>query len=153
MPYSPAFHHLPLQRPIPPPPPAAAVVPAAAAEKKKNRWSETEEKLLIEVYGENEQRLKYKAYTSPERQEVAEGLRNWCLKQQVSREKTPKQYKDKLANLTKKYKTVKDKLRSTGFGKGGEPDEDADLNEQSDPKEVIPQNFHDMDEVLGEENL
>ena len=31
-------------------------------------------------------------------------------------------------------------------------DEDADFNEQSDPKEFIPQNFYDMDEVLGEEN-
>ena len=79
----------------------AAVVPAAVTEKKKNRWSETEEKLLIEVYRENEQRLKYKAYSSPEWQEVAEELRSRCLKQQVSCEKTPKQCKDKLANLTK----------------------------------------------------
>ena len=149
VPYSPAFRQVPLQRTIPPPPPTAAVVPAAVTEKKKNRWSETEEKLLIEVYGENEQRLKYKAYFSPEWQEVAEELHNRCLKQQVSCEKTPKQCKDKLANLRKKYKTVKDKLGSTGFGKGGEPDEDADFNEQSDPKEFIPQNFHDMDEVLG----
>ena len=52
--------------------------------------------------------------------------------------------------MTKKYKTVKDKLRSTGFGKGGDPDEDADFNGQSDPKEFIPQTFYDMDEVLGE---
>ena len=44
----------------------AVVVPATATEKKKNRWSETEEKILIEVYGENEERLKYKAYSSPE---------------------------------------------------------------------------------------
>ena len=51
--------------------------------------------------------------------------------------------------MTKKYKTVKDKLHSTGFGKSGEPDEDADFNRQSDLKEFIPQNFHDMDEVLG----
>lgn len=65
-------------------------------------------------------------------------------------EKTPKQCKDKFANLTKKYKTVKDKLRSISFGKGGEPDEDADFNEQRGPKEFIPQNFYDMDEVLGE---
>ena len=67
----------------------------------------------------------------------------------MSCEKTQKQCKDKLANLTKKYKTVKEKLRSTGFGKGGDPDEDADFNEQSDPKEFIPQNFYDVDEVLG----
>ena len=64
--YSPAFHQVPLQTTIPPPPPArAAVVPAAATEKKKNRWSETEEKLLTEIHGENEQKLKYKAYPPP----------------------------------------------------------------------------------------
>ena len=49
VPYSPAFRQVPLQRTIPPPPPTAAVVPAGVTEKKKNRWSETEEKLLIEV--------------------------------------------------------------------------------------------------------
>ena len=48
-----------------------------------------------------------------------------------------------------------DKLRSTGLGKGGEPDEDesrnadSGFNEQSSPKELISQHFHDMDEVLG----
>lgn len=50
--------------------------------------------------------------------------------------------------MTKKYKTVRDRLHSTGFGKGEEPDEDADFNEQSDLKEFISQNFYDMDEVL-----
>ena len=83
---------------------------------------------------------------------MTEELRSSCLKQQVSCEKTPKQCKDKLANLTKKYKTVKDKLRSTGFGKGGEPDEDADFNEQSDPKEFIPKTFMIWMKCLGEEN-
>ena len=61
--------------------------------------------------------------------------------------KTKKQKTKK--DKTKKYKTVKDKLRSTGFGEGGDPDEESDFNEQSDPKEFIPQNFYDMDEVLG----
>ena len=56
--------------------------------------------------------------------------------------------------MTKKYKTVRDRLRSTGFGKGGEPDEDADFNEQSDLKEFVSQNFSDMDEVLrGRESV
>ena len=80
---------------------------------------------------------------------MAKELRSRCLKEQVPCEKTPKQCKDKLVNLTKKYKTVKDKLRSTGFGKGGEPDEDADINELSDPKEFITQNVYDLDEVFG----
>ena len=44
---------------------------------------------------------------------------------------------------------MKDKLRSTGFGNGGAPDEDVDFNEHSDPKEFIPQHFRDIDEVLG----
>ena len=73
--------------------------------KKKNRWSKTEEKLLIEVYRGNKQRLKYNACSSPECQEVAEDLRSRCLTQQVSCEKTPKQCKDKLVNLTRPSKT------------------------------------------------
>ena len=81
---------------------------------------------------------------------MAKELRSRCIRQQVSCEKTPKQCKNKFANLTKKYKTIKDNLRSICFGKGGEPDEDADFNEQRGPKEFIPQNFYDMDEVLGE---
>ena len=38
-------------------------------------------------------------------------------------------------------------MRSTGFGNGAEPDEDAsrnadsDFNEQSNPKELIPSNY------------
>lgn len=80
---------------------------------------------------------------------MAKELHSRCLRQQVSCEKTSRQCNNKFANLTKKYKTVKGKLRSTGFGKGGEPDKDANFNEQRGPKEFIPQNFYDMDEVLG----
>ena len=47
-------------------------------------------------------RLKYKAYSSPKWQEVAKELRSGCLKQHVSCDNTPKQCKDKLANLKKK---------------------------------------------------
>ena len=65
LPFSPAFHQVPFQGAFPSTAPGetAVVVPATATEKKKNRWSETEEKILIEVYGENEERLKYKAYS------------------------------------------------------------------------------------------
>ena len=59
LPFSPAFHLVPFQGALPSTTPGetAVVVPATATEKKKNRWSETEEKILIEVYGENEERL------------------------------------------------------------------------------------------------
>ena len=50
-----------------------------------------------------------------------------------------------MANLTKKYKTVKDKLRTTGYGKGGD-DED---KETESGTELIPRNFDDMDNILG----
>ena len=63
LPFSPAFPQVPFQGALPSTAPGetAVVVPATATEKKKNRWSETEEKILIEVYGENEERLKYRA--------------------------------------------------------------------------------------------
>ena len=49
-------------------PPQYAPVQAAEnpSGKKKNRWSDTEEKILIELFGENEDdKLRYKSYTSP----------------------------------------------------------------------------------------
>lgn len=52
-----------------------------------------------------------------------------------------------MANLTKKYKTVKDKLRTTGYGKGGD-DENEDKETES-RAELIQRNFHDMDNILG----
>lgn len=52
-----------------------------------------------------------------------------------------------MANLTKTYKTVKDKLRTTGYGKGGD-DEHEDKETESGTG-LIPRNFHDMDNILG----
>ena len=43
-----------------------------------------------------------------------------------------------MANHTKKYKTVKDKLRTTGYGKGG-GDEHEDKETESEA-ELIPRN-------------
>lgn len=49
-------------------------------------------------------------------------------------------------NLTKKYKTVKDKLRTTGYGKGG----DEELDKETDSKtDLIPKHFNDLDAILG----
>ena len=52
-----------------------------------------------------------------------------------------------MANFTKKYKTVKDKLRTTGYGKGG--DDEHEDKETESGAELIPRNFHDMDNMLG----
>ena len=39
---------------------------SSAAQKKTSRWTETEEKILMELFDENEEKLRYKAYNSPE---------------------------------------------------------------------------------------
>lgn len=113
LPFSPAFHQVPFESAlsIAAPSVTVAVVPTTVTERKKTKWSETEEKILIEVYRENERRLKYRAYSSPEWQELVKELRKRCLKQQVSCDQARKQCKGKLANLTKKYKTMNDNLR------------------------------------------
>ena len=36
------------------------------AQRKKNRWTDTEEKILIELFGENEDKLRYRSFNSPE---------------------------------------------------------------------------------------
>ena len=50
-----------------------------------------------------------------------------------------------MANLTKKYKTFKDKLRTTGYGKGG----DDEGKETKSETELIPKNFNNIDKILG----
>lgn len=52
-----------------------------------------------------------------------------------------------MANLTKKFKTIEDELRMTGYGKGG--DEEHEDKESESGAELIPRNFHDMDNILG----
>ena len=97
---------------------------STAPKKKNSRWTETEEKILIELFGDNEEKLRYKAYNSPEWESIATQLHERCRREHVSSDKTAQQCKTKMSNLTKKYKTTKDKLRTTGYGKGG--DEEAD---------------------------
>ena len=75
---------------------------------------------MIELFGENKERLRYKAYNSPEWQSIAHQLHSKCRQENVESDKTPQQCKNKMANLTKKYKSAKDKLRSTGYGRGGD---------------------------------
>ena len=114
--------------------------------KKKNRWTDTEEKILVELFGENEDKLRYKAFSSREWLSIARQLHSRCKEQNVDSDKTPQQCKNKLANLTKKYKNTKDKLRSTGYGRGGDVPSD---NESEENEDIIPKHFNDMDEILG----
>ncbi|KAK2564167.1 hypothetical protein P5673_012407 [Acropora cervicornis] len=114
--------------------------------KKKNRWTDTKEKILVELFGENEDKLRYKAFSSPEWLSIARQLHSRCKEQNVDSDKTPQQWKNKLANLTKKYKNTKDKLRSTGYGGGGDVPSDKESEESED---VIPKYFNNMDEILG----
>ena len=66
-------------------------------------------------------------------------------------DKNAQQCKNKLANLTKKYKNAKDKLRSTGYGRGGdEADHEKPAREITDDvEELLPKNFKDLDETMG----
>lgn len=119
---------------------------SAAQKKKTSRWTETEEKILIELFGENEEKLRYKAYNSPEWESIAKQLHERCRREHVSSDKTAQQCKNKMSNLTKKYKTTKDKLRTTGYGKGRDVESD---KEAEGELELVPKHYQDMDEILG----
>ena len=93
--------------------------------KGKNQWTDTEEKIQIELFGENEDKLRYRSFNFPEWQSIARQLQERWRRENVESEKSAQQCKNKMANLIKKYKTVKDKLKTTGYGKGGD-DEDED---------------------------
>ena len=99
-------------------PPASSTsedLSSTAQKKKTSRWTETEEKILIELFGENEEKLRYKAYNSPEWKSIAKQLHETCRREHVSSDKTAQQCKNKISNLTKKYKTTKHRLRTTGY--------------------------------------
>lgn len=83
-------------------PPAPSTQDESGAPKKKNRWSDTEEKILIELFGENEKSLRYKAYNSPEWKSIARQLHERCKRENVASDKSAQQCKNKMANLTKK---------------------------------------------------
>ena len=123
---------------------------STAPKKKNSRWTETEEKILIELFGDNEEKLRYKAYNSPEWESIATQLHERCRREYVSSDKTAQQCKTKMSNLTKKFKTAKDKLRTTGYGKGG--DEEAD-KEAEGGVELVSEHFQDMDEILGKREV
>lgn len=124
--------------------PPATTIQDSGAQRRKNRWSNTEERILIELFSENEDKLRYKAFNSPEWQSIARQLHERCKQEKVESNKSAQQCKNKMVNLTKKYKTVKDKLITTGYGKGG--DDELDKETETD---LLPKHFNDMDDILG----
>jgi len=79
-----------------------------------------------------EDKLHYKAFNSPEWQSIAKQLHERCKREKVESNKSPQQCKNKMAKLTKKYKTVKDKPRTTGYGKGGDDELHKKTKHESD---------------------
>ena len=119
---------------------------SAAQKKKSSRWTETEEKILIELFGENKEKLCYKAHNLPEWESIAKQLHERCRREHVSSDNTAQQCKYKMSNLTKKYKTTKDKLRTTGYGKGRD---DGGDKEAEGKLELVPKHYQDMEEILN----
>ena len=110
----------------------------SGAQRRNNRWNDTEERILIELFGENKNKLRYKSFNSPEWQSIARQLHERCTREKVECNKSAQQCKNKMANLKKKYKAVKDKLRTTGYGKGGDEELDKETESESD---LIPRHF------------
>ena len=78
----------------------ATAAVAALVQKRKNCWTDTEEKILVEPFGENEDKLRYKAFSSPEWLLIARQLHPRSKEQNVDSDRTPQQCKNKLENLT-----------------------------------------------------
>ncbi|CAH3046764.1 unnamed protein product, partial [Pocillopora meandrina] len=91
LPYNPSYHaSSPIEMMAPqfaPAPPLRSDSPASstseelsstAPKKKNSRWTETEEKILIELLGDNKEKLCYKAYNSPEWESIATQLHERC---------------------------------------------------------------------------
>lgn len=120
--------------------------------KKKSRLREMEEKILIELLGENEDKLKYKAHTAPEWQSMATQLREICKREQVDCSKSVKQCRDKVTTLTKKYKNPRDKLRTTKHDEGGynaDDDDSGSLGLAKTEERLITNHLNNMGEILG----
>ena len=120
---------------------------------KQDRWCETEEAILIELYSERQEQLAYKAYSSKEWEDLAEELHGRCAMQNVKSEKCAKKCKTKISNLKKKYKKRRDLLSSTGHGKrnddqSAEEASDAEKDDKSDSS-LIPKCFQEMNEIFG----
>ena len=81
---APQFAPVPPLRSDPPASSTSENSSSTAQKKKTSRWTETEEKILIELFGENEEKLRYKAYNSPEWESFAVLLHERCRREHVS---------------------------------------------------------------------
>jgi len=95
---------------------------------------------LIESFGEDQDKLRYKAFNSPGWQSIARQLQEKCKRENVESNKSAQQCKNKMANLTRKYKTIKYKLRTTGYGKGRDDELDKETESETD---LTPKNFNE----------
>ena len=57
---------------------------SSAAQKKTSPWTETEERIVIKLFSESEEKLRYKEYNSPEWESIAKQLHERCRQEHVS---------------------------------------------------------------------
>ena len=107
---------------------------SSGAEQSRNRWTEAEVKLLIAIYGEEWQNRDSRRSLEPMWDRIAERLVAECKEMNITCDKSVKKCCDKINNLNKKYKAVKDKSKMTGEG--------------SDEIKSFPQ-FDDLDQIWG----
>ena len=107
---------------------------SSGAEPSRNRWTEGEVKLLIAIYGEEWQNRNSRRSLEPMWERIAERLVSECKEMDIPCEKSAKNCRDKMNNLNKKYKAVKDKSKMTGEGSEG--------------IKSFPQ-FDDLDQIWG----
>ena len=89
---------------------------SSGTEQSRNRWTEEEVKLLIAIYGEEWQNRDSRRSLEPMWGRIAERLVADCKEMDITCDKSAKQCRDKINNLNKKYKAVKDKSKLTGEG-------------------------------------
>ena len=66
-------------------------VSSSAQKTKTSRWTETEGKIFIELFGENEEKLRYKAHNSPEWESIPRQLHERWRREHVSSDKIAQQ--------------------------------------------------------------
>ena len=86
------------------------------AQRKNNRWTDAEEKILIELFGENEEKLRYWSFNSLEWQSIARQLQERCRQENIKSEKSAQQCKNKME--PRNTRLSKTSLEQLGMEKG-----------------------------------
>ena len=107
---------------------------SSAEEQSRNPWTKGEVKLLITIYGQEWQNRDSRRSLEPMWERIAERLVTECKEMDITCDKSAKNCRDKINNLNKKYKAVKDKSKLTGEGSEG--------------IKSFPQ-FDDLDQIWG----